>query len=168
LSAGTFTTAFDILPGASPFTIQAMSAGGSAVININPAQNTWQATYTEPTAAARQGNFSSAGVVVTDFISGLPFPNNEVPFSRLDPLAVAAANVLPLPNAPGTSGPNGTFSASGTLPAGGHFTIGNGTSPPPDFGGFIDLVTRGAQSATFSLRVDGLLVASKQVSFATD
>jgi hypothetical protein len=169
LSAGTFTAAFDISPGASPFTVEAMSAGGSAIININPAQNTWQATYTVPTAAARQGDFSGDGVVVADFLNGgRPFPNNVVPLSRLDPLAVAAAGVLPLPNAAATAGPNGTFSASGTLPAGGHFSIGAGTSPPPVFGGFINLVTRGAQSATFSLHVDGVLVASKQISFTTD
>jgi uncharacterized protein (TIGR03437 family) len=171
LTAGTFTAAFDISPGAGPFVVEAMSPAGSALININPARNTWQATYVVPTAAARQGDFSQAGFVVTDFSTGMPFPNSVIPISRLDPRAVAAIGLLPFPNVAGTTGPspNGTWSVSGTLPAGGHFTIGAGTaaSPPPNFGGFIN-IPRGTQSTTFSLRVDGVLVASKQISFATD
>jgi len=168
LTAGTFTTAFDISPGASPFTVEAMCAAGSAIININPAQNTWQATYIVPTAAARVGNFSGAGFVVMNYLTDGPFPNNILPVSLLDPLAVAAAGGLPAPNVASATGPNGTWSASGTLPAGGHFTIGTGTNPPPNFGGFINLATRGAQSTTFSLYVNGTLVASKQVAFTTD
>ena len=171
LTAGTFTAALDIAPGANPFVVEATSAAGSANIQINPAANTWQATYVVPTAAARQGDFSQAGFVVTDFIAGLPFPNNAVPNSRLDPLALAATGVLPLPNVSSTTGPspNGIWSASGTLPAGGHFTIGAGTatSPSSNFGGFVN-IPRGAQAAAFSLRVDGVLVASKQIAFTTD
>ncbi len=169
LTAGTFTTAFDISPGANPFTVEATCPAGSAIISINPAQNTWQATYTVPTAAARQGSFSGDGFVVMDYlVNGAPFPGNIIPASRLDPLAISAANGLMLPNVAGATGPNGTWSASGTLPAGGHFTIGTGTNPPPGFGGFINLVSRGAQSVTFTLHVDGALVASKQISFTTD
>jgi hypothetical protein len=171
LTAGTFTAAFDILPGANPFTVQATCAAGSAVISINPAANTWQATYTVPTGAARAGNFSGAGFTVTDFLgNNMPFPGNEVPLSRMDPLALSAANALALPNVASTTGPspNGTWSASGTLPAGGHFTIGTGPNPPPNFGGFINLTSRGAQSAVFSLYVDGQLVASNPVPFTTD
>jgi hypothetical protein len=77
-------------------------------------------------------------------------------------------STLLAPNVAGASGVNGTWSASGTIPAGGHFTVGTGTSPPPNFGGFINLSNRGAQSTTFSLYVDGKLVASKQVPFTTD
>jgi uncharacterized protein (TIGR03437 family) len=168
LTAGTFTVAFDILSGAQPFVVQAMSAAGPATININPAQNTWQATYVVPGEAARNWNFSGAGFIVTDFLSDLPFPGNVIPFSRVDPLAASAAGNLPLPTVAGTTGANGSSSASGTLPAGGHFTIGAGTGPPPTFGGFINLSTRGAQSAIFSLYVDGQLVASKQIPFTTD
>jgi hypothetical protein len=86
----------------------------------------------------------------------------------VDPLAESALSTLPLPTVAGTTGANGTWSASGTLPAGGHFTIGTGTSPPPSFGGYINLSARGAQSTSFSLYVDGQLVASKQVPFTTD
>ena len=171
LTAGTFTTAFDIAPAANPFTVQATCAGGSAIININPAQNTWQATYVVPTAAARVGNFSGDGFTVTDFLgNNMPFPNNVIAPSRLDPIALSAANALALPNVAGTTGPspNGTWSASGTLPAGGHLTIGTGTNLPPNFGGFINLTSRGPQSTTFTLYVDGQLVASKQVPFTTE
>jgi hypothetical protein len=89
----------------------------------------------------------------------------------MDPIAISAANALALPNVAGTTGPspNGTWSASGTLPAGGHFTIGTSSSPPPNFGGFINLVSRGgAQLVNFNLYVDGQLVASKQIPFTTD
>jgi uncharacterized protein (TIGR03437 family) len=171
LTAATFTTAFDILPGANPFVVQATSPAGDAIININPAQNTWQATYVVPTSAAKNWDFSGAGFTVTDFLSGtpgLPFPGNIIPFSRVDPLAESALSALPLPTVAGTTGANGTWSASGTLPAGGHFTIGTGTSQPPSFGGYINLSARGAQSTSFSLYVDGQLVASKQVPFTTD
>jgi uncharacterized protein (TIGR03437 family) len=168
LTAATFTTAFDVLPGASPFVVQAMSAAGNATININPAQNTWQATYVVPTPAADAGSFSGDGFTVTNYLNGLPFPGNIIPESLLDPAAVSASSLLPLPNVATATGPNGSWTASGTLPAGGHFTIGAGTNPGPNFGGFINLTTRGAQSASFSLYVDGQLVATKQVPFTTD
>jgi len=168
LTAGTFTTAFDIIQGANPFVVQATSPAGNATININPAQNTWQATYTVPTAATRNWDFSKAGFTVTNFLSGLPFPNNIIPLSLVDPLAASALSALPLPNGAATAGANGTWTASGTIPAGGHFTIGTGTNPPSGFGGFINLTNRGAQSVTFNLYVDGKLIASKQVSFTTD
>jgi hypothetical protein len=102
-----------------------------------------------------------------------PIDVARVPFSRVDLLAASALSALPAPNVTGATGAgangaNGTWSSSGTLPAGGHFTIGTGTDPPPNFGGFINLTTRGAQSANFRLYVDGKLVASKQVPFTTD
>jgi hypothetical protein len=81
LTAATFTAAFDILPGASPFVLQAMSAAGNATITINPAQNTWQATYVVPTAAARAGDFSGDGFVITNFLSGAcRYASREVMF----------------------------------------------------------------------------------------
>jgi hypothetical protein len=166
-TAATFTTAFDIIQGANPFVVQATSPAGNATININPAQNTWQATYMVPTSAARSWNLSAAGFIVTNYLYGTPFPNNQIPLSLVDPLAASALSALPLPNG-ATTGANGTWTASGTIPAGGHFTIGSGTNPPPGFGGFINLTSRGAQSVTFNLYVDGKLIASKQVSFTTD
>jgi uncharacterized protein (TIGR03437 family) len=164
-TVGTFTAAFDIVSGAKPFIVEAVSAGGTAVININPTQGTWTAMYTVPTAAARQWNFSGDGFTVTDFASGSPFPANIIPASRIDPAASSALNMLPLPNGAG-SGANGVWTASGSF-TGSHFTIGAATTPGGIFGGFTNLTTRGAQSTTFSLYVDNLLVASKAVSFST-
>jgi hypothetical protein len=57
LVAGIFSVDLDILPGAQPFSIVAACDGGTAVIEINPASGTWQATLVEPTAASRNGEF---------------------------------------------------------------------------------------------------------------
>ena len=162
-----FSADFDIQPNASPFTVEARSAAGSAIISINPAKNQWQATYVEPTPASAQWNFSAAGFVVKDFISGQPFPNNIIPLSRVDPSAEQAIFSLASPNVAGPPGANGSFTTSGTL-QGGHFTVGPGTYPPNGFGGFINLSNRGAQSTTFGLYVDGQLITSQQVQFTTD
>ncbi|HLJ45717.1 MAG TPA: carboxypeptidase-like regulatory domain-containing protein, partial [Bryobacteraceae bacterium] len=55
-----------------------------------------------PTALERQGNFSQSKLptgAVTDPLSGLPFPNNIIPSSRLDPVAQKfTSDFLPLPN----------------------------------------------------------------------
>jgi hypothetical protein len=72
---------------------------------------------TTPTAAERTGNYSSTvdlngnPVVIKDPNTGLPFPNNTIPTSRLYAPGVALLNVLPVPNvtnscalAPGTAG----------------------------------------------------------------
>jgi hypothetical protein len=84
----------------------------------------------------------------------------------MDPIEVSAASVLPLPNGAMT-GANGTWSASGTLPAG-RFTMSGAGALPSGFGGYINLTTRGPQSAAFSVSVDGSVVASKQIPFTTD
>jgi hypothetical protein len=55
--AARFTASFDILPNAKPFSVVATSEGGAAVMNIDPVQRNWQATFTVPTAAARSGDF---------------------------------------------------------------------------------------------------------------
>ncbi len=54
-------------------------------------------------AAWRNGDLSSVNVVIRDPLTGLPFPNNQIPASRISPVARAilgdTAN-YPLPNAP--------------------------------------------------------------------
>ncbi len=65
-------------------------------------------TVNVPTALERQGNFSqSAGGGIFDPATGTTnrtqFPNNTIPANRLNPLALAAVNALPLPNT-GTRG----------------------------------------------------------------
>jgi len=175
LSAATFQIGFDIVPKAAPFTITARASPGtgSAVINIDPTQNTWRATLTVPSFPARQFDFSNAGTVVTDFLNGgAPFPGNIIPFTRVDPLALKAIVLLPQPNSPVSGSANATFTASGALPPGGHFAIGVDTlGQLANFGGFSQ-ITRGApgssQTTTFQLLVDGLVVASKDVMYPVD
>jgi hypothetical protein len=55
--------------------------------------------------AMRRGDFSEvAGVVVRDPLTGLAFPGNIIPSSRLDPLAVSMVNrYQPLPNQTGAN-----------------------------------------------------------------
>jgi hypothetical protein len=56
-------------------------------------------TATVPTADQRAGNFGSA--VVRDPLTGLPFPNNQIPVSRFDPSSVALLKFIPVPGADG-------------------------------------------------------------------
>jgi uncharacterized protein (TIGR03437 family) len=173
LTSAAFTANFDILPGAQPFSVVAQSSEGggvTATIAINPTQNTWQATYTVPTALTRQGNFSQSGITVVDFLNGgVPFPGDIIPASRLDPLVATACSALPLPNAPVGSASNGTWTSSGTLPTGGHFStslIPPGVSASTSFGGFVNIPNLpGTNTVTFQLYVDSELVASAPVSF---
>jgi hypothetical protein len=177
LTAGTFTASFDILPGASPFRIAAQcvsAAAGSplAIVSINPAQNSWQATYTVPTALTSAWNFSNAGFTVLDFLtcvgnSCVPFAHGVIPLTRVDPLAAYALGLLPLPNSLSATGANATFTMSGTIPAGGHFVLNNATLPAlSNFGGFFQLpYAPGLSTATYQLYVDNLLVASSTAPF---
>ena len=55
----------------------------------------------EPTEAERAGNFAGVGTVI-DPLTKLPFPNNQIPTSRFNPVDVNLQNLLyPLPTAPG-------------------------------------------------------------------
>ena len=47
----------------------------------------------------RAGNFGST--VVRDPLTGLPFPNNQIPVSRFDPAAVNVLKYMPIPAADG-------------------------------------------------------------------
>jgi carboxypeptidase family protein/TonB-dependent receptor-like protein len=65
----------------------------------------------------RNGDFSSLlarGVVIRDPLTGLPFPNNQVPTSRFSPTARALlgnTTNYPLPNRPGVNGLTGNYVA---------------------------------------------------------
>jgi hypothetical protein len=52
------------------------------------------------TAAERQGDFSASSAAIRDPLSGQPFPNKQVPASRIDPVAATffAQNLMPVPN----------------------------------------------------------------------
>jgi hypothetical protein len=59
-----------------------------------------QSTFLVPTAAELTGNFagvtrSGAQVTIKDPLTGLPFPNNQIPASRLNPVGLKLASYLP-------------------------------------------------------------------------
>ncbi len=64
-------------------------------------------TFSVPTAAMRQGNFSGLPTIFDPTeVSGQqrqPFLSNQIPTGRLDPMAVALLAQIPLPNLPGTA-----------------------------------------------------------------
>src|SRR4029079_15789871 len=51
-----------------------------------------------PTALERAGNFSASGVTVRDPFTGLPFPGNIIPASRMSTAGLAAAALYPMPD----------------------------------------------------------------------
>ena len=53
-----------------------------------------------PTANERAGIFTGT---VRDPLTGQPFPNNQIPASRIDPYAAAIIGLVPLPNQPGAT-----------------------------------------------------------------
>jgi hypothetical protein len=65
--------------------------------------NLYEAYSIVPTAAWRAGDFSGAGVTVADPLTGQPFPNNQIPVSRIDPAALALMKYYPLPNQSGSA-----------------------------------------------------------------
>jgi hypothetical protein len=67
---------------------------------INPTQSTEVTTV--PTAAMESGYFDPAVFgVITDPTTGLPFPGNQIPAARFDPVAVAIQKFYQAPNIPG-------------------------------------------------------------------
>lgn len=61
--------------------------------------NPFDVFSTVPTLAERSGDFSGAGVQLTNPVTGLPFVNNQVPVS---PTASGLLAFIPQPNLPGT------------------------------------------------------------------
>ena len=54
-----------------------------------------------PTAAERAGDFSAISTQLVDPNTNVPFPNNQIPLSRFDPVALKVLNQVPV-GAPGT------------------------------------------------------------------
>ena len=70
---------------------------------------------TVPTNLARTGDLSEYGVDIFDPLTGLQFPGNRIPNSRLSQQALNLLNLIPPPNAPGTdNGTRNNFVASGS------------------------------------------------------
>ncbi len=52
-----------------------------------------------PTQAMRSGNFAASGIIVKDPVTGQPFPNDQIPTSRINSVATGFLTLYPLPNA---------------------------------------------------------------------
>ncbi|MFO7692109.1 MAG: TonB-dependent receptor [Vicinamibacterales bacterium] len=77
--------------------------GESFFLNYNGGfgGNLYESYSIVPTAAWRAGDFSGANAALIDPLTGLPFPANQIPASRIDPAALALLQYYPLPNQPG-------------------------------------------------------------------
>ena len=90
-----------------------VSAGGPLAIPklFNLSKVFWFVNYTgnlqrngidsalsEPTAQQRLGDFSGAPTLIYDPTTGAPFPNNQIPVTRISPIAQGLLTYLPLPN----------------------------------------------------------------------
>jgi len=58
---------------------------------------------TVPSAAMRAGDFSGISGSLIDPATGLPFANNQIPASSVNPAALSLLQFLPLPNLPGNA-----------------------------------------------------------------
>ncbi len=91
-----------------PVKIPAVNKGTSRTTffvnyNGNHSGTPFDVLSTVPTAAARGGDFSSLGLPVIDPQTGVAFPGNQIPQSRVDPSSRALLTYFPLPNLPGDS-----------------------------------------------------------------
>ncbi len=59
---------------------------------------------TVPTAEARAGDLSGIAATIKDPFTGVPFPGNQVPASRISPLAQRILDLFPLPTRAGIAG----------------------------------------------------------------
>jgi len=170
LHAGVFTVSFDIVPGAGPFSVAAVGDAGGSIISIDPAAGTYTASVTTLAPAERAGDFSSTIMPLWDYSSCdwksamcQPFPANIVPVGRIDPYWARATGMLPVPNTTASASPNVVLQASGSLSASRLAVDAQSNSSLSMFGGIIQ-VPYGpfvAGVSTFSLYVDGRLIASK-------
>src|SRR6202011_2998000 len=65
------------------------------------AQRSLTQTFSVPAAAPRAGHFAGLSPII-DPMTGQPFPNNQIPASRLDPVAVTLLAKVPLPTGAGS------------------------------------------------------------------
>jgi hypothetical protein len=66
-------------------------------------RNQQEAVFSTPSVAMRNGDFSQAGVTIVDPLTRQPFPGNQIPRNRLDPIAIKLLEWYPEPNIPGAA-----------------------------------------------------------------
>lgn len=174
LHAGSFTLSFDIVPGAGPFSVAAVGEAGGAIISIDPAAGTYTASVSTLTPAAAHGDFSSSIGPLWDYAScswknGVcqRFPNNQVPASRIDPYWARATQMLPAADTTVAASPNASLQVSGSI-GGSHFAVDSqNNSALSTFGGIVQVPYGPFELgvSTFSLYVDGKLIASKGLPY---
>ena len=84
------------------------------------------------------------------------------------PRALAALSQLQIATMTSPGSVNATFAESGTLPSNGHFSIDQSTLKElMNFGGFIQVPEAGpgTRTTTFTLFIDGQLIASRDVTY---
>ena len=95
-------------------------AAGEGYVDRQPQAN----RYLVPTAAELRGDFSGVTrngvpVIIRDPITGQPFPNNQIPLTRMDPVGAALAGYYPPADAQVDNGsPN--FSMTDLVPSSAH------------------------------------------------
>jgi uncharacterized protein (TIGR03437 family) len=179
LLAARFTARMDILPTAGPFIIAAVSEGGASLIQVDPGNGRFDASVTVPTISTRNGDFSAAGLTPIDLITCsrmspggstfcFPFPGGILPASRIPPGERMAANLFPLPNTNVASSPTALFRATGAARPGSTFVIDANTNDTLSaFAGYITIPLPPVPTRTTTLKlfVDGMLVASTEVTY---
>ena len=69
----------------------------------NESNNLFDQYTTVPTDAMRSGDFSASPIQLIDPQTGQPFPGNQIPASRMNPVAASLLQFIPAPNLPGTT-----------------------------------------------------------------
>ncbi len=174
LHAGIFTVSFDIVPGAAPFDIAAVGEAGGAIISIDPAAGTYTASNSTLAPAASRGDFSSSIAPLWDYAScnwksGLcqQFPNAQIPASRIDPYWAGAAQMLPTANTTAAASPNAFLQTSGRINGSRFVVDSQNNSSLSTFGGIVEIPYGpfAVGISTFSLYVDGRIIASKSLPY---
>lgn len=85
-----------------PLKIPHLLSGKNGTFIINYAmgrtRNAVTSNATVPTMTERSGDFGALPFAINDPTSGQPFPGNQIPTSRLSPIAVKLESYYPLPN----------------------------------------------------------------------
>jgi len=172
LIAAQFTAKFTLASGAQPFAVAAVSEGGSSIILVNPAAGTMNGSATVPTPQTEEFNFSNAGILPINFLSGLPFPNSIIPESFFDEVALTALAAMPTLNVPpplGTS--TGVFQSTASVVPGATVAIDQqNNSGFASFAGWLAIPYAPyftECSSTLELFIDGTLVATLKVPYTT-
>jgi len=173
-----FSARMDIGAAARPFAIAVVTEGtGSAVIAVDPVNGSFEATLPAPTAAARNGDFSSSPDLRLDLFTcqmtpdgptAFPFPGNILPFSRISPQEFQALSLVPMPTTQVAGSATGLLRVQGQVQRGATFVIDESTNTPAStFASYIAVGSLCArdQTTTVRLLIDGRQVASTVVNY---